>query len=133
MYKQLGKMFFFDFLIAVEIEVIEMSKIFLTLTMVSSTGGGGEDIGLFSLFIFPFPNIFSTFSLLSSLFSDFENVFVSNGGSSILLLDWMSSFALFATSVRLVTTLALLSNGMIRLPSLAHSFALFGPETLMKI
>ena len=131
MYKQLGKMFFFVFLIAIEIEVIEMSKIFLTLTIVSATGGGGEDIGLFSLFIFPFPNMFSTFSLLSSLFSDFENVLVSNGGSSILLLDWMSSFALFATSVRLVTTLALLSNGMIRLPSLAHSFALFGPETLI--
>ena len=43
----------------------------------------------------------------------------------------MSNFALFATSVRHVTTLALLSKGIIRRPSLAHSLALFGPDTLI--
>ena len=46
-------------------------------------------------------------------------------------MDWMSNFALFATSVRHVTTLALLSKGIIRRPSLAHSLALFGPDTLI--
>ena len=102
----------------------------LTLTIISSNdddAGAGKLIQSESTFLFT-----NCSRLDSSRFWGFKNVLVCKGGNNILLLDWMSNLAVFETSVRLVTALALLSNGIIRRPSLAHSCSLFGPQTLYK-